>query len=285
MPATTTMRSARCAPRQWTPPTTSRKFTGKEYESDVKLYYFAARYYDPHIGRFTQRDPAGDGINWYIYTHNNPLGFIDPTGMRALSKLESYAINLVFKGSVSPDELDITMKDLAGDRGQHLGFRDGKYRIEIDPKFYAGLTGTSTLSDAFDNKGSLRSDVTEALGILIHEATHSWQRKNNSFFFTKSPLRPPLPDDKDRHYGFNTRELITLQLGNEQHASAVQSYFHVAWQLSWGRTTVDLSMDKRFSGFGQNMAAAQAPSMLSWFRNLMTQIRTVPVTWGGIKNQ
>ena len=26
-----------------------RKFTGKEYESDVKLYYFAARYYDPYI--------------------------------------------------------------------------------------------------------------------------------------------------------------------------------------------------------------------------------------------
>ena len=57
----------------------TRKFTGKEYDSDVRLYYFAARYYDPYIGRFTQRDPAGDGINWYIYTYNNPLKFIDPT--------------------------------------------------------------------------------------------------------------------------------------------------------------------------------------------------------------
>ena len=58
-----------------------RKFTGKEYESDVKLYYFAARYYDPYIGRFTQRDPIGDGLNWYIYAANNPLKFIDPTGL------------------------------------------------------------------------------------------------------------------------------------------------------------------------------------------------------------
>ena len=58
-----------------------RKFTGKEYESDVKLYYFAARYYDPYIGRFTQRDPIGDGVNWYIYAANNPLKFIDPTGL------------------------------------------------------------------------------------------------------------------------------------------------------------------------------------------------------------
>ena len=43
--------------------TNTRKSTGKEYEADVKLYYYSARYYDPYIGRFTQRDPAGAGIN------------------------------------------------------------------------------------------------------------------------------------------------------------------------------------------------------------------------------
>lgn len=59
----------------------TRKFTGKEWEADSKLYYFAARYYDPYIGRFTQRDPAGQGMNWYIYCANNPLKFVDPTGM------------------------------------------------------------------------------------------------------------------------------------------------------------------------------------------------------------
>ena len=39
----------------------TRKFTGKEFDADSNLYYYAARYYDPYIGRFTQRDPAGDG--------------------------------------------------------------------------------------------------------------------------------------------------------------------------------------------------------------------------------
>ncbi len=63
----------------------TRKFTGKEFDADSNLYYYAARYYDPYIGRFTQRDPAGDGINWYAYTYNNPLKFIDPTGRTATS--------------------------------------------------------------------------------------------------------------------------------------------------------------------------------------------------------
>ena len=59
----------------------TRKFTGKEFDADSNLYYYGARYYDPYIGRFTQRDPIGDGVNWYAYTRNNPLKFVDPTGM------------------------------------------------------------------------------------------------------------------------------------------------------------------------------------------------------------
>ena len=58
----------------------TRKFTGKEFDADCNLYYYASRYYDPYIGRFTQRDPAGDGVNWYVYTENNPLKYVDPTG-------------------------------------------------------------------------------------------------------------------------------------------------------------------------------------------------------------
>ena len=40
----------------------------------------AQAYYDPYTGRFTQRDSAEDGVNWYAYTENNPLKYVDPTG-------------------------------------------------------------------------------------------------------------------------------------------------------------------------------------------------------------
>jgi hypothetical protein len=46
------------------------------------LYYFNARWYDSSTGRFTSEDPVRDGVNWFVYVSNNPLRFVDPTGLR-----------------------------------------------------------------------------------------------------------------------------------------------------------------------------------------------------------
>jgi RHS repeat-associated protein len=37
-------------------------FTWKEYDADIGLYYFNARWYDPDLGRFISEDPAADPI-------------------------------------------------------------------------------------------------------------------------------------------------------------------------------------------------------------------------------
>ncbi len=57
------------------------QFTGKDFDPDTGLYYYNARWYDPNLGRFTTEDPIRDGLNWYIYANNNPLKFVDPTGL------------------------------------------------------------------------------------------------------------------------------------------------------------------------------------------------------------
>jgi RHS repeat-associated protein len=47
------------------------------------LLQLGVRFYDPSIGRFTQRDALGyaDGPNSYLYVRNNPFSFLDPTGL------------------------------------------------------------------------------------------------------------------------------------------------------------------------------------------------------------
>jgi RHS repeat-associated protein len=58
-------------------------FTGRRFDLETGLYYYRARYYNPQIGRFLQTDPIGydDGMNWYNYCGNNPIGRIDPGGL------------------------------------------------------------------------------------------------------------------------------------------------------------------------------------------------------------
>jgi len=58
-------------------------FTGRTYDSETGNYYYRARYYGCALGRFLQPDPLGydDGLNMYIYVHNNPVMNVDPSGL------------------------------------------------------------------------------------------------------------------------------------------------------------------------------------------------------------
>ena len=58
-------------------------YTGKDFDEESGLTYFNARWYDAGLGRFTTEDPARDGVNWYAYCGNDPLGSTDPSGLQA----------------------------------------------------------------------------------------------------------------------------------------------------------------------------------------------------------
>jgi RHS repeat-associated protein len=60
-------------------------FNGKKEDTN-DLYYYGARYYDPHLGRFTTRDTQRGGVknpqslNRFTYCYNNPVCYLDPDG-------------------------------------------------------------------------------------------------------------------------------------------------------------------------------------------------------------
>jgi|GEM_PF-2403583 len=60
------------------------KFTGKELDSELGLYYFGARYYDAEVGRWLGIDPLYNkfpSVSSYTYALNNPFLFFDPNGL------------------------------------------------------------------------------------------------------------------------------------------------------------------------------------------------------------
>jgi RHS repeat-associated protein len=67
-----------------------QKFTQKERDNETGLDFFEARYYANVQGRFTSTDPVyiemgrlsdPQQLNLYPYTRNNPLKFVDPSGL------------------------------------------------------------------------------------------------------------------------------------------------------------------------------------------------------------
>ncbi|MBI4359966.1 MAG: hypothetical protein HY564_02650 [Candidatus Jacksonbacteria bacterium] len=93
-------------------------FTDQEKDAESGLLYYGARYYHPVLGRFTQPDPVIMNIgskefavamanpqllNPYAYVGNNPLRYLDPTGLGAVEAMGNffYGFNYTLFGSVT----------------------------------------------------------------------------------------------------------------------------------------------------------------------------------------
>jgi len=58
------------------------KFTGHELDKQTGLYYAGARFYDPKASIWLSVDPLVEQtMDAYGYSYNNPIRFIDPTGL------------------------------------------------------------------------------------------------------------------------------------------------------------------------------------------------------------
>ena len=62
------------------------------YDATTGLYKFGTRYYDPQLGRWTQKDPVGGSGNPYVYAGNAPNMQVDPTGRDVIDCILAFAV-------------------------------------------------------------------------------------------------------------------------------------------------------------------------------------------------
>jgi RHS repeat-associated protein len=118
-------------------------FQGREYDHELNLYYFRARYYDPIMGRFLSIDPMGyaDSMNLYQAFGMNPVNFVDPMGQ------------LIYLTGMNPDVDFVLFKDVFRKIG-HTDI-DKKIVMKKDDKgrYYIDLVGgKGALSNSIQNR-------------------------------------------------------------------------------------------------------------------------------------
>jgi len=60
------------------------RYVGKHgyyLDTESALMLLGVRYYGANAGRFVSLDPLTQSINWYSYSNNNPINWLDPLGL------------------------------------------------------------------------------------------------------------------------------------------------------------------------------------------------------------
>jgi len=165
---------------------TPYRFTGKEEDVETGLYYYGARYYDPKLSIWMSVDPLADdpdNVAWspYTYTWNNPLKFIDPTGMQGESIHEDedgnviaeyddgdYSVYQHTNGTTKAD-IDQQRKETnhTGVTGNYLG--DQKDRLDrrtLNKNYVGHYAGPSNPTTYPDEDGNVKPDFSEPPALL-----------------------------------------------------------------------------------------------------------------------
>lgn len=195
------------------------KFGGKEEQEDwgVGVMDFEARFYDGAIGRFMNVDPladAGGQESWtpYHYTYNNPIAFIDPTGM--FGDYYNSAGEHLGSDGIDDDKVYVAESVTTNDEGTVTGATNS---TELD------VTHTEFATAANVVKHESSGNKEESLWIA-HTANNAkdnnaidWKKQNSTledqltdkqYSTTPSSAREPLATDNNSSSANNARAAV-----------------------------------------------------------------------------
>jgi len=164
-------------------------YTGREWDADVDLYYYRARWYDPRTGRFVSQDPIGlasGDVNFYRYVGNSPPNFTDPTGLVTFSIGVSADLSFLILHFAAAAEVSVgySAKDgITIGVGCTLGGGPG---LGIGAGAGADVSGTTA-----PNVGSLAGNATE-VGVEVPIGGASYTETDSYKGITVAPGPSPV---------------------------------------------------------------------------------------------
>ena len=188
-------------------------FNAKELDEETGMYYYEARYYKPPV--FTSRDPMFEKYFWmtpYAYCANNPVKYVDPTGMKiwivgedgneieyipgmqyegesCFQKQVIEALNYGYENSATAEKMigelcgpEFQYKISSGNESGYSPSRDCAviYKEGADEAFYEKGGGVITWNP--QGKSFFEKDPKSGLSVLycrptmglLHELGHAW---------------------------------------------------------------------------------------------------------------
>ncbi len=107
-------------------------FNAKELDEETGLYYYGARYYDPRVSIFYGVDPLVEKTGTpYQYCYQNPVKFIDPTGMASevpTDYVDQYGKTLESTNDRNSSRTVIVPEERLKEFKEHLLYSDTKMK-------------------------------------------------------------------------------------------------------------------------------------------------------------
>ncbi|HEV2680309.1 MAG TPA: RHS repeat-associated core domain-containing protein, partial [Rhodanobacter sp.] len=124
------------------------RYPGQYYDAEDGLSYNGPRYYESAKGGFDQPDPSGfnGGIGLYVYGLNNPLMYVDPSGLEAVAYMSH-------QRQVGPSDFDFDKETPCQRHAENV------FAINLVP-----VAGTAyDVYELLNGEGG-PSDVTDSIG-------------------------------------------------------------------------------------------------------------------------
>ena len=152
-------------------------YASREWEPEVGMYFYRARFMDPRLGRFISRDPlgfvAGD-FNILTYVGNNPINETDPLG------LWTFQIGISLNGQFGPLNVNWNV-GIAVDGHGNIGTYDtGGLGVGAGAGVSGGVSLNGSNGDTIQDLAGPFANVSGGLGAGINGSVEGFSGKGEN---------------------------------------------------------------------------------------------------------